>query len=268
MRKSALLAGLVLLSAAAALAQDPAAARLENSPRHHEWVDVKRGDKTVQTFVVYPEVKTKALTVIVIHENRGLNDWARSVADRLAEHGYIAVAPDLLSGTAPGGGHTRDFASQSDATRAIGQLKPEDVVADLNAVADYAKSLPAANGKLVVIGFCWGGSQTWRFAAARGDLILACPFYGTGPNDSESYARITAPVHGFYGGNDARVNATIEKSAAEMKAAGKFFAPVLYEGAGHGFLRAGEAADASEANRKGFEEGWKRLLALLAQSAQ
>lgn len=256
------------LVAATALAQDAALARLENSPRHHEWVAVKRGDKTIQTFVAYPEVKDKALVVLVIHENRGLNDWARSVADRLAEHGYIAVAPDLLSGMAPGGGNTPQFATQGDATRAIGLLKPEDVVADLQAVADYAKSIPAANGRLALIGFCWGGTQTWRFANARSDLVLACPFYGSGPADAAGYGSIAAPVHGFYGGNDERVNATIQRSVDFMKAAGKPFEPVIYEGAGHGFLRAGEAADASEANKKAHAEGWKRLLALLAKVAK
>jgi len=162
MKKTLLLAACGA-SALAAFAQDPAA-RLENSPRHHEWAQPKAGDRTVSTFVVYPEVKTKALAVIVIHENRGLNDWARSVADRLAEAGYIALAPDLLSGKAPGGGDTKDFPSSSDATRAIGQLPAAETVAALHAVADYAQKIPAANGKVAVIGFCWGGSQTWRFA--------------------------------------------------------------------------------------------------------
>jgi len=236
--------------------------RLENSPRHHEWVQVKHGERTVTAFVAYPEIKEKALTVVVIHENRGLNDWARSVADRLAEAGYIAIAPDLLSGAAPGGGNTKDFAVQGDATRAIGQLPPAQVAADLSAVADYARALPAANGRFAVVGFCWGGSQTWRFALARPDLALANVFYGTAPADAD-YAKIAAPVLGYYGGNDERVNATIEKSKAAMAAAGKSFDSVIYDGAGHAFMRSGEEPTGSAANQAAFKAGWERLLAAL-----
>ncbi len=236
--------------------------RLENSPRHHEWVQVKHGDRSVQAFVVYPEVKDKALTVVVIHENRGLNDWARAVADRLAENGFIAIAPDLLSGSAPGGGNTKDFATQSDATRAIGQLPAAQVAADLTAVADYAKALPAANGKLAVVGFCWGGGQSWRFALARPDLALANVFYGSPPADAD-YAKIAAPVLGYYGGNDERINATIDKSKAGMTAAGKTFEPVLYEGAGHAFMRSGDEPTGSPANQAAAKAGWERLLAAL-----
>jgi carboxymethylenebutenolidase len=206
------------------------------------------------------------MVVVVIHENRGLNDWARSVADRLAENGYIAVAPDLLSGTAPGGGNTRDFPTQGAATEAIGKLPAAQVLADLNAVADYAKGLPAASGKLAVTGFCWGGGQAWRFAVARPDLALANVFYGTPPVDSAAYASIKCPVYGYYGGNDARINATIEKSTAAMQAAGKVYQPVIYEGAGHAFMRSGEDADAAPANQKAMTEGWQRMLVALAQS--
>lgn len=238
--------------------------RLEKSPRHHEWVQVKHGERSVTAFVAYPEIKDKAVTVVVIHENRGLNDWARAVADRLAEHGYIAIAPDLLSGAAPGGGNTKDFAAQGDATRAIGQLPAAQVAADLNAVADYARTLPAANGKFAVVGFCWGGGQTWRFALARPDLALANVFYGSPPADAD-YAKITAPVLGYYGGNDERINATIEKSKAGMAAAGKSFEPVLYDGAGHAFMRSGEEPTGSAANQAAFKAGWERLLAALAK---
>jgi carboxymethylenebutenolidase len=196
-----------------------------------------------------------------------LNDWAQAVADRLAEAGYIAIAPDLLSGMAPGGGRTKDFASPSAATEAIGKLVPADVVANLGAVADYAATIPSANGKLAVVGFCWGGGQTWRFALARSNVVLACPFYGTAPKDAD-YSKIPCPVQGFYGGNDARVNSTLEATTAGMKAAGKTFEPVLYEGAGHAFMRAGEDADASPANKAAMTAGWARLLKLLAEVAK
>jgi carboxymethylenebutenolidase len=258
---------LALATAAAQPAAAPAApsaalARLENSPRHHEWVQLKHGDRTLTAFLAYPERKDKALTVVVIHENRGLNDWARAVADRLAEHGYLAIAPDLLSGAAPGGGDTKDFATQSDATAAIGKLPPAQVVADLNAAADYARTLPAANGKFAVAGFCWGGTQTWRFALARPDLALANVFYGSPPADAD-YTQITAPVLGYYGGNDERVNATIEKSKAGMAAAGKSFDPVIYDGAGHAFMRSGEDPAGTPANQAACKAGWDRLLAAL-----
>ncbi len=250
---------------ATAPAASAALTRLEKSPRHQEWVQIKQGDRIVHAFVVYPEVKDKAMVVVVIHENRGLNDWARAVADRLAENGYIAITPDLLSGAAPGGGNTRDFAAQNDATAAIGKLPAAQVLADLNAVADYAKAQPAANGRLAVAGFCWGGGQVWRFALARPDLALANVFYGTPPADAD-YSKIPCPVYGYYGGNDARVNATIEKSTAGMAAAGKVFQPVIYDGAGHAFMRSGEDTDGAPANQQAMTQGWQRLLAALARA--
>lgn len=243
--------------------QDPSKERLEKSPRHLEWVEVKRDDRTVHCFVAYPEIKDKALVVVLIHENRGLTDWVRSVADQLAERGFIAIAPDLLSGMGPGGGKTSDFPSGDAAREALSKLPPDQITKDLAAVCDYGAKLPAANGKVAVAGFCWGGAQTFRFATNRADLAAAFVFYGTGPEDKDAIARIKCPVYGFYGGSDARVNATIPKSQELMKAAGKTFEPATYEGAGHGFMRAGEEAGASDANRKAREEGWKRWLDLL-----
>lgn len=243
--------------------EDPALKRLNTSPRHHEWAAVKHGERTVQAFVVYPEVSEKAPAVLVIHENRGLTDWVRSVADLLAEHGYIAIAPDLLSGMGPGGGKTSDFADRNAARDAIYQLEQEQVSADLQAVADYATKLPAASGKLAVVGFCWGGHQSFQFATDRPDLAAAFVFYGTPPQEDEAIARIQAPVYGFYGGADERVGATIEPTRERMKKAGKTYEPVVYEGAGHGFFRSGEEPDASEANRKARESAWQRWLGLL-----
>ncbi len=238
--------------------------RLEDSPRHQEWVEVKHGERTVHAYLVYPEVSHKATAVVVIHENRGLTDWVRSVADQLAEAGYIAIAPDLLSGMAPGGGKTSDFESGDAAREGIGKLPPDQVTADLNAVADYVAKLPAANGKVAVGGFCWGGAQTFRFATNRESLAAAFVFYGTGPSDAAAVARIRAPVYGFYGGADARVNATVPTSEELMKAAGKTYEPVVYDGAGHGFMRSGEAPGASEELKKVREEAWARWKSLLA----
>ena len=249
----------VLSLTAAAPAQDWAKARLEKSPRHGEWVKIKQGNREVSCFVVYPEVKDKATAVVVIHEIFGLTDWVRGVADQLAEAGYIAIAPDLLSGTAPGGGGTAELGGGDAVRKAISSLPPDQITADLNAVTDYVTKLPACNGKVAVGGFCWGGGQTFRFATNNKNVKAAFPFYGTGPEKEEDLARIQCPVHGFYGGNDARVNATIPKSTELMKKAGKTYEPVTYDGAGHGFMRAGEAPDANEANKKARDEAWQRL---------
>jgi carboxymethylenebutenolidase len=230
--------------------------RLESTPRHNEWVQVQNGARNVQTYVAYPEISKKAPVVILIHENRGLTDFERSVADKLAENGFIAVAPDMLSGMGP-------FSTMDAAREAIGKLPPDQVMADLQAVADYAKKIPAANGTLHLAGFCWGGARTWLFANVRADLATANVFYGTGPQDEAGVAGIRAPVFGYYGGADARVNATIPKNEELMKAAGKRFEPVTYEGAGHAFMRSGMAADASEPNKRAHDQAWQRWLTVL-----
>src|SRR5437762_2761938 len=237
--------------------------RIAKSPRHSEWVTVKHDGRSVETLVVYPESKEKRPVVLVIHEIFGLSDWAQELADEVAAAGYIAVAPDLLSGMGPNGGRTKDFPAGA-VTEAVSKLNPDQVTADLNAAADFGKKLPAANGKLYVAGFCWGGGQTFRFATNRGDLSAAFVFYGP-PPAKDAMSRIKAPVYGFYGGNDARIDATIPDAIANMKAAGKTDEPVTYEGAGHGFMRAGEAPDASDANKKARTDAWARWKSLLSK---
>src|SRR5579864_8259707 len=277
MKKIIAVAAIACFSFSYAAAQEWAKQNLEKSSRHQEWVKIKHDNREVNTFVVYPEVKSKAPVVIVIHEIFGLTDWARSVADELAAKGYIAVAPDLLSGFGPKSGGSSDFPSTQDAVKAISGLDPDVITADLNAVADYAKKIPAANGKIAVAGFCWGGTQSFRFATNRKDLSAAFVFYGSGPKDVSA---ITAPVYGFYAGNDARIGATVPATTEAMKKAGKKYDPVTYDGAGHGFMRAGEdpANDAAAANndpeakqkhdmavanKKAHDEGWQRWLQLL-----
>ena len=253
----------VLLSFAIApiQAQDWAKARLEASPRHHEYVSLKHGDRTVQAFVVYPEVKTKAPVIVLIHEIFGLSDWAKEMADELAAQGFIVVAPDLLSGYGPNGGGTSEFSGQDAVVKAVSGLNPDGVNADLDAAADYGKHLPASNGKIAVIGFCWGGGKSFAFAAHRKDLSAAFVFYGSSPADVTT---ITAPVYGFYAGNDARIGATIPATVAAMKAAGKKYEPVTYEGAGHGFMRAGEdPTNTVPANKTAREQAFARLVKLL-----
>jgi carboxymethylenebutenolidase len=254
----------LLFSTAASLhAQDWAKQKLDASPRHREWVTITHDGRKIQAFVVYPEVGHKAPVVIVIHEIFGLSDWARSMADDIAAAGYIAVAPDLLSGMGPGGGGSSAFPDQDATVKAVSGPNPDQVLADLDAAADYAKKLPAANGKLAVAGFCWGGGKSFAFATHRHDLSAAFVFYGPPPPD-EALKAITAPVYGFYAGNDMRISATIPATITAMKAAGKTYEPVTYDGAGHGFMRAGEAPDANPANKKAREEGYARLKKLLA----
>jgi carboxymethylenebutenolidase len=258
----ALLFGIVL-GMVTAPAQDWAKARLNKSPRHLEDVKVKQGNREVSCFVAYPEVKDKATAVIVIHEIFGLTDWVRGVADQLAEAGYVAIAPDLLSGTGPNGGGTAELAASDGVRKAIGSLPAAQVTADLDAVADYVKALPACNGKLVVAGFCWGGGEAFRYATNNKELKAAFVFYGMAPPKQEDLAKIQCPVYGFYAGNDARISATIPQTSQLMKTAAKQYEPVTYEGAGHGFMRAGEAPDASEPNRKARTEAWARWREIL-----
>ena len=244
--------------------QEWAKQRADKSPRRKEWVSVKSDGRTVNAFLAYPEVKVKATSIVVIHELMGLTDWVRSLADQLAEAGYIAIAPDLLSGLGPKGGGTADFADRSAIGQAIAALPTEQIAADLNSVADYVSKLPAANGNVAVAGFCYGGSQAFRFATVRPNLVAAFVFYGPGPDKKEDVARITAPVYGFYGGADERVNATIPRTQTLMKGVGRKFDPVVYEGAGHGFMRAGEdPGNLNEANKWARNEAWERWKGIL-----
>jgi len=259
---------LLLLCALASVslsAQDWAKQKLEKSPRHREWVTVKHDGRAVETYVVYPESKSKTPVIVMIHEIFGHTDWVQEMADELASAGYIVVAPDLLSGMGANNAGSKSF-DQSGAMAAVSHLPPDQVTADLNAAADYAKKLPASNGKLFVTGFCWGGGQAFRFATNRPDLAAAFVFYGP-PPDKEALARIKAPVYGFYAGNDARIDATLPDTVAAMKQDGKTFQPVTYDGAGHGFMRAGEAPDATEANTKARTAALARLESLLKQQS-
>lgn len=233
---------------------------LAKSPRHGEWVDVALpGGGKLVTWVVYPEKKEKAGIVIVIHEIWGLTDWARGVADQLAKEGFIALAPDLLSGMGPNGGGTDSLGA--DATKVIRNLTPADAAARLDAVRAYALKLPAANGRVGSVGFCWGGSTSFGYAVAQPKLDAAAVYYGSSPEDAEAYAKIGAPVVGFYGGDDARVNATIPRAEEAMKRLGKRYTANVYEGAGHGFLRQQTGRDG--ANARASAKAWAATVAFL-----
>ncbi len=278
--------GLALATTPAATsAQAWAKAALDKSPRHGEYVTIpEAGGRKLQAWVVYPQVSQKAPVVVMIHEIFGLSDWAREMADQVAAEGYIVVEPDLLSELGPPSaapasaqmpqsssgapyvpvkpGGTAAFPDQDAVVKAVSALPDAQILADMNAAADYGKSLPASNGELNVVGFCWGGGKSFLFATNRRDLSAAFVFYGT-PPQATLMKRITAPVYGFYAGNDARVTATVPQTIIDMKAAGKAYKPVIYPGAGHGFMRAGEAPDANAANAAAQKKGFRRLIRLL-----
>ncbi len=240
-------------------AQAWAKERLSKTPRHFEYVDIKSGDRTIKAFVVYPEAKGKSPAVLVVHEIFGLTDWIKSLCDELAENGVIAICPDLLSGQA--------FPDDVDgAVKAVSALSKPQVKTDLDATADYALTkIPSCNGNLAIAGFCWGGGWAFGYANENPKLKASYSFYGTAPNEPSEVTNISGPVYGFYGEKDARVDSTIPKAEELMKAARKKYEPVIYEGAGHGFMREGEVPGAGAANKKARDDAWARWKSLLEQ---
>jgi carboxymethylenebutenolidase len=247
-------------------AQDWARKAVDMSPRRREWVTVKHDKRAVESMVAHPKSGKKAPAMVVIHEIFGMTDWVEKVTDEFAEAGYIAVAPDLLSGMGPNGGRTKDFPASGGggfgpAGQAIMKLPPDQITADLNAVTDYCKKLSACNGKVCIVGFSWGGSECFRFAANRKDLSAAFVCYGGAP-EANAMKNIQAQVYGFYAGTDARINGGIPKAQEEMKAAGKFYEVAIYEGAAHGFMRTGEQPNATEADKKARDATWAKIKSL------
>lgn len=257
--KTILILTLSLFCTSSLLAQDFALQQLENSPRHHEWVSVDNDGRSVYSFVAYPEASEPTKAVIIIHENRGLTDWVRSFADQAAAAGYIAIAPDLLSGFSDEYPRTSDYPSTDAARDALYNLNPDQITSDLNAVYEYVVGLDASNGVVVVAGFCWGGSQTFRFATNNTEIDAAMVFYGSAPTDENAIQQINAPVYGFYGENDARINSGIPAAEELMNRHGKTYEYEIYEGAGHAYMRAGDDPDGSEANKAARDASWERL---------
>jgi carboxymethylenebutenolidase len=246
-------------------AESGAKGTLDKSTRHGEWIDIAVPDRAapLRCYVVYPEVKDKAPVVIVIHEIFGLTDWIRSVADQLAADGFIAVAPDFLSGMGQGNKGTEGFAGRDEVTKAVRELKPERVNADLDAVRAYGAKLPASSGKTATIGFCWGGAASFRYATHAPELDAAVVYYGTSPDKPDAFEKLRAPVLGLYGSDDARVNKTIEPAADAIKKLGKSFTPHVYEGAGHGFLRQQDGREG--ANLKASQQAWPTTIEFLRE---
>jgi carboxymethylenebutenolidase len=236
-----------------------ATTRLASSSRHGEWAMIRTGPSdSVRAWVVYPERSTKAPVVVVVHEIFGLSTWVRGVADQLAADGFIAIAPDLLTGKAtPAAGS--DTLTQQVATAAIRTLVAADVQRQLAAVGQYGMSLPAAEKRYGTVGFCWGGSTSFMHAVMNpSGLGAAVVYYGSSPADS-LLTRVKVPVLGLYGGEDARVNATVTPAETAMRALGKTFEPHTFAGAGHGFLRQQDGQNG--ANLAAARQAWPLTVA-------
>jgi carboxymethylenebutenolidase len=244
-------------------AQDVFKDKLGKSPRHHEWVTIKnKSGNQLKVFVVFPEVKKPATAVIVIHENKGLTDWVRLTADEVAETGFLALAPDLLSGKGPGGGDTDAFKSVDDATKALYKLSNDKVMEDLDAVFAHARGLKSSNQKVAVGGFCWGGGKTFAYATHNPDIAAGFVFYGVAPKSS-AMKTIKAPVYGFYGEKDNRITGEVPDVQSAMKDLSKKYEPVTYEGAGHGFMRSGAMPNAKKADVDARAKAWDRWKEIL-----
>ena len=230
--------------------QDTAEKALADSPRHQEYVKIVAPgmDVPLNVFAVYPEREDKAPVILVIHEIFGMTDWVNSVADHLASQGFIALAPDLITGM------------EGNPMGLIRGLSKEQIVERLDAVRDYALTIPAANGKVASIGFCWGGSSSFLYATAQEHLDAAIVCYGSAPS-KEELAKIEAPVLGNYGEMDARVNVTIDPAKEEMDRLGKVFEYGIFDNAGHGFLRAQEGREGS--NLAATQQAWPRIIEFL-----
>ena len=227
------------------------AVRKDAVTTHGEWVKIPRGSDVIRAYVAYPERKTKAPAVIVIHEIFGLTDWEPTVVDRLAKEGFVAIVPDLLSSK-----HGVSPADPDSGRKLIAGLEPERITGDLDATYAYVNALPAVlTDHVGTIGFCWGGGQSFRYATNNPNLRAAVVCYGPAP-DSAAFRRIQAPVLGIYGEDDARIDAALPDVVALMRSAGRTFTHEVFPGTGHGFLKPGrQGSDGPQ-----VERAWTRIL--------
>ncbi|MBI2422251.1 MAG: dienelactone hydrolase family protein [Candidatus Hydrogenedentes bacterium] len=240
--------------------------QLDASPRHQEWVDVPYAEgKTVRAYVVHPERKDAGDSIVIIHDIRGMSDWIRVVTDRLAAAGFVAIVPDLLTGKGPDGGNTESFKDGSAVGEAIRALDADEITQRLQGCVKYVRDLPSTTDTVSVGGFCWGGSETFRYATNDNTLKAAFVYYGSAPEDTATLKSISCPVYGFYGENDNRINAGLDATTKAMSEAGKKYEPVIYAGMGHGFLKSGMEAEADETAKQRVSEAWERWIKLLKE---
>jgi len=236
---------------------------LPDTPIHQEWVDFERDSASVlKALVVHPESGEATKAVIIIHENLGLNEWLVAFSKKVAGQGFVVIAPDLISNSVEGVEKTTDFQNADKVREAIYALDQEQVTKDLNLVYNYLKNDPSVNGKISVVGFGWGGSQSFEYASHNPDLESVMVYYGTAPKDLTTLKNINSPVYGFYGAADYRVNATIPDTEKTMKDYGNLYAFEIYEDAGHAFMSRG-AEEAYGPNTMAYEKSWKKLITLL-----
>jgi carboxymethylenebutenolidase len=241
----------ILVGAAGTWAIQEKKPALDPVTTHGEWIYIKRGTDSIRAYVAYPERSSLAPGIIVIHEIFGLTDWEPTVADRLAKNGFIAILPDLLSSK-----HGITPASPDSGRKLVGQLEPERVTADLDAVYAWLNSQPSVKkDNIGTIGFCWGGGQSFRYATNNPNLKAAVVCYGPAP-DATALGRINARVLGVYGENDARINAALPSVDSAMKAQRQSFEHEIYPGTGHGFLKPGrQGSDTPQ-----VERAWERII--------
>jgi carboxymethylenebutenolidase len=228
-------------------------ARLASSPRKGEWVVVRSGQDSVRAWVVYPARRQNAPVVVAIHDNQGMSNWIRSVADQLAADGFIAIAPDLLSmldvARRPDG--------ESDPTAVRAQISQVDQATRdrfIQAVGEWGTKQPGASQKYGIVGFCWGGSTVFNHAVAAPPTLGAVVVYYGGSPAPERLGPVRAPILGLYGSDDERVNSTVPPAEAALKAAGRTFEAHTFQGAGHGFTRSQEAREG--ANLEAVKKAW------------
>jgi carboxymethylenebutenolidase len=211
---------------------------------------------SLRAWVVYPERKTKAPVVVVVHEIFGLSPWIRGVTDQLAADGFIAIAPDFL--TMKNLPRVSDSVATQDAVSAIRTVDPEEVQREIDAAARYAMALPAAQPRYGVVGFCWGGGVSFAHATHSPSLGASVVYYGVSPK-TEALSAVRAPVLGLYGGSDARVDATIPPADSALRSMGKTYSHSVFDGAGHGFLR--QQAGMNGANMTATQQAWPATIA-------
>jgi carboxymethylenebutenolidase len=213
---------------------------------------IDAGGDSIRAWVVYPERSTPAPVVLVVHEIFGLSNWIRGVADQLAADGFIAIAPDLMTShdlpTDENGDPVRD-----QATATIRGLVPETYHPQLVAIGEWGMALPAAADRYGIVGFCWGGSASFRHAVESASVDAAVVYYGGSPSP-DLLSRVSAPVLGLYAGDDERVNSTVPPADSAMQQLGKPYEYHMFEGAGHGFLRAQDGRDG--ANMEATRRAW------------